>query len=103
MRPGTTNVDYSWQLYENFQSLRSYRETRFRVDPAGFDVATQGTQGYREEKIDLPAGWLRGFMQIQGGDGAADAAGVAFARRGLFGPGLDETAPAADQPARNAL
>jgi hypothetical protein len=69
MRPGTTNVDYSWQLYDNFQSLRSYRETRFRVDPAGFDVATQGTESYREEKIDLPDGWLRGFMQIQGAMG----------------------------------
>ncbi len=69
MRPGTTNVDYSWQLYEHFQSLRSYRQTRFRVDPAGFDVATRGGAAYREEKIDLPAGWLRGFMQIQGAMG----------------------------------
>lgn len=62
---GTTNVDYSWDLYNNFQSLRSYRETRFRVDPHGFEVATAGSADYREEKIDLPAGWLRGFMQIQ--------------------------------------
>jgi hypothetical protein len=66
MLPGTTNVDYSWTLYDHFQSLRSYRETRLRVDPGGFDVATQGTEEYREEKIDLPDGWLRGFMQIQG-------------------------------------
>ena len=51
---GTTNVDYSWDLYHHFQSLRTYRETRFRVDPAGFEVATQGTADYREEKIDLP-------------------------------------------------
>jgi hypothetical protein len=35
------------------------------VDPAGFDVATHGQAGYREEKIDLPTGWLRGFMQLQ--------------------------------------
>ena len=62
---GTTNVDYSWDLYNHFQALRSYRETRFRVDPQGFEVATQGTADYREEKIDLPQGWLRGFMQIQ--------------------------------------
>jgi hypothetical protein len=58
-------VDYSWDLYHHFQSLRSYRETRFRVDPAGFEVATRDTASYREEKIDLPDGWLRGFMQIQ--------------------------------------
>lgn len=65
LKLGTTNVDYSWDLYEHFQALRSYRETRFRLDPAGFDVATRGRAGYREEKIDLPQGWLRGFMQLQ--------------------------------------
>ncbi len=66
---GTTNVDYSWDLYDHFQSLRSYRQTRFRVDPSGFEVATEGSDDYREEKIDLPEGWLRGFMQIQGAMG----------------------------------
>ena len=62
---GTTNVDYSWDLYHEFQSLRSYRETRFKLDPAGFDVRTHDQAEYREEKIDLPKGWLRGFMQLQ--------------------------------------
>ena len=71
---GTTNVDYSWELYRHFQSLRSYRETRFRIDPAGFEVVTKresaaaigdGDAKLREEKIDLPDGWLRGFMQVQ--------------------------------------
>ncbi len=33
---GTTNVDYTWDLYEHFQTLRSYRETRFTIDPQGF-------------------------------------------------------------------
>jgi hypothetical protein len=62
---GTTNVDYSWPLYEHFQKLRSYRETRFLVDPSGFEVKTRETAGYREEKIDLPQSWLRGFMLLQ--------------------------------------
>lgn len=62
---GTTNVDYSWALYEHFQKLRSYRETRFAIDPAGFEVKTQESADYREEKIDLPNSWLRGFMQLQ--------------------------------------
>jgi hypothetical protein len=62
---GTTNVDYSWDLYHHFQSLRSYRETRFQIDPTGFSVATTDRANYREEKIDLPTSWLRGFMQIQ--------------------------------------
>jgi hypothetical protein len=62
---GTTNVDYSWDLYHHFQSLRSYRETRFVVDPQGFSVTTSGAADLREEKIDLPQGWLRGFMTLQ--------------------------------------
>ena len=62
---GTTNVDYSLALYEEFQRLRTYRRTRFAVDPAGFEVATEGAADYREEKIDLPPSWLRGFMQLQ--------------------------------------
>ncbi len=62
---GTTNVDYSWRLYEQFQKFRSYRETRFDVDPGGFDVTTTDTATYREEKIDLPSSWLRGFLQLQ--------------------------------------
>ncbi|HPF38417.1 MAG TPA: metal-binding protein [Phycisphaerae bacterium] len=62
---GTTNVDYSWNLYDSFQSLRSYRETRFSINPEGFAVATKDSPDYHEEKIDLPDGWLRGFMQLQ--------------------------------------
>lgn len=62
---GTTNVDYSWDLYNNFQTLRTYRETRFNVDPTGFEVKTEDQADYREEKIDLPDGWLHGFMQLQ--------------------------------------
>lgn len=62
---GTTNVDYSLALYEHFQTLRSYRETRLLVDPTGFEVSVAGRQDYREEKIDLPPSWLRGFGQIQ--------------------------------------
>ncbi len=65
VQTGTTNVDYSNALYEAFQSLRSYRQTRFAVDPEGFGVETSEAGGLREQKIDLPDGWLRGFMQMQ--------------------------------------
>jgi hypothetical protein len=63
---GTTNVDYSLALYDHFQTLRTYRPTRLLVDPSGFEVKVQGAANYREEKIDLPASWLRGFGQLQG-------------------------------------
>ncbi len=62
---GTTNVDYSWSLYEHFQTLRSYRPTRFVVDPGGFEATIGELGGHREEQIDLPSSWLRGFMQLQ--------------------------------------
>jgi hypothetical protein len=63
---GTTNVDYSWRLYEHFQTIRSYRETRFSIDPTGFEVQTNAAEaGYREEKIELPQTWLRGFSTLQ--------------------------------------
>jgi hypothetical protein len=62
---GTTNVDYSLALYDHFQTLRSYRPTRLQIDPAGFEVSVAQTPSLREEKIDLPASWLRGFGQLQ--------------------------------------
>ena len=64
---GTTNVDYSLALFDHFQTLRTYRPTRLLVDPTGFEVAAGAGDGatLREEKIDLPASWLRGFGQLQ--------------------------------------
>ncbi|WP_442506376.1 metal-binding protein [Novipirellula sp. SH528] len=63
---GTTNVDYSWDLYDSFQSLRTYRQTRFQIDPRAFEVSTSdGGDQHREEKIDLPHGWLSGFVRLQ--------------------------------------
>lgn len=62
---GTASVDYSWELYESFQTLRSYRENRFSIDPAGFESRTSDSGQIREEKTDLPDGWLRSFLQLQ--------------------------------------
>jgi hypothetical protein len=61
---GTTNVDYSHALYGEFQKIRSYRTTSLAIDPKGFDVKTTGEELYREEKIDLPDSWVRGFLQV---------------------------------------
>ena len=51
---GTTNVDYSWRLYEHFQTIRSYRETRFAIDPLGFEAQTDETRAAYARK-DRPA------------------------------------------------
>ena len=37
---GTTNIDYSAALYNEFQKIRSYQTTQFTIDPSGFEVET---------------------------------------------------------------
>ena len=64
MACGTTNIDYSASLYEEFQKIRDYKATRFTVDLAGFTVATGNDPAFHEEKIDLPDSWVRGFLQV---------------------------------------
>ena len=61
---GTTNIDYSAHLYDEFQKIRGYKTTSLVVDPTGFEVATTGEADYREQKIDVPDSWVRGFLQV---------------------------------------
>ncbi len=61
---GTTNIDYSAALYNEFQKIRNYKETEFKVDPSGFEVQTGNEDKYKEVKIDLPDSWVRGFLQV---------------------------------------
>lgn len=61
---GTTNIDYSYGLYDAFQKIREYKDTVLEVDPRGFEVQTTGEATFREEKIDLPESWVRGFLQV---------------------------------------
>jgi hypothetical protein len=61
---GTTNVDYSRELYEEFQKIRDYKETELKVDPSGFTVQTTDEEQYKEVKIDVPESWVRGFLQV---------------------------------------
>ncbi len=61
---GTTNVDYSASLYEEFQKIRTYKTTELKVDPSGFEVETTNEEAYKEVKIDLPDTWVRGFLQV---------------------------------------
>lgn len=62
---GTTNIDFSDALYNELQRMRTYRPTEFQIDPSGFEVATKGREVYKEKKIDVPASWIRGFLQVQ--------------------------------------
>jgi predicted nucleic acid-binding Zn finger protein len=61
---GTTNIDYSAALYNEFQKIRTYKKTRFEIDPSGFEVTTTNEDAFKEVKIDLPDSWVRGFLQV---------------------------------------
>jgi len=61
---GTTNIDYSHDLYNEFQKIRNYKTTRLEVDPSGFEVKTTNEEAFKEVKIDLPDSWVRGFLQV---------------------------------------
>lgn len=61
---GTTNIDYSQALYDEFQKIRSYKETRLEIQADGFQVQTGHDDQYHEAKIDLPDSWMRGFLQV---------------------------------------
>jgi len=62
---GTTNIDFSAQLFGELQKMRTYKSTYFEIDPGGFQVETTGEEVYKEKKIDLPDSWVRGFLQVQ--------------------------------------
>ncbi|MFZ6655784.1 SWIM zinc finger family protein [Undibacterium sp. TJN19] len=61
---GTTNIDYSAALYEEFQKIRAYKETRLDIQADGFQVQTGHDEQFHEAKIDLPDSWMRGFLQV---------------------------------------
>ena len=61
---GTTNIDYSAELYGEFQKIRGYKDTAFTIDPTGFEAKTTDEEVYKEVKIDLPESWVRGFLQV---------------------------------------
>lgn len=67
---GTTNIDFSIRLHHELERMRSYRQTRFEINTAGFSVSQiEGTGEeavHHEKKIDLPDSWLRGFLQVHG-------------------------------------
>lgn len=67
---GTTNIDFTRELRDALQNLRSSRRTVFAVGAGGFGVTTVKGAGHAqvhfERKVDLPDSWLKGFLQVQG-------------------------------------
>ena len=68
IRPGTTNIDFSKELYQGLQKMRSFRETLFVVSERGASLAVQSpkqTTEILEKKASIPDSWIRGFLQVQ--------------------------------------
>jgi hypothetical protein len=61
---GTTNIDFSTRLHGELERMRSYRRTRFDIDPSGFAVSSGEGGGHVEKTIDLPESWVMGFLQV---------------------------------------
>ncbi|MCP4137444.1 MAG: SWIM zinc finger family protein [bacterium] len=66
---GTTNIDYSQELFDGIQQMRSYRETLFSIIDDSVQLETATAPGEKssviEKKVKVPYTWLRGFLQIQ--------------------------------------
>ena len=62
---GTTNIDFSPQLFGAIEQFRSYRETRLVIGQQAVAVETEGTDSVLEKKIKVPDSWLRGLLQVQ--------------------------------------
>ena len=62
---GTTNIDFSADLFQAIEEFRSYRETRLTIGQQAVQVATSDTRPVLEKKIRVPDSWLRGFLQVQ--------------------------------------
>ncbi len=76
LRPGSTNVDFSAGLRSGIERLRSGSTTSLVVDPGGIEVH-RDAQVHREERIDLPDGWVHGFLAVQSSM-RAPGASIAF-------------------------
>lgn len=61
---GTTNIDFSRKLGEEFLRVRSYNPFELSINPEGFTVEVDRRAQYLEKKIDLPESWVRGFLQV---------------------------------------
>src|SRR5262249_4375397 len=62
--PGSTNVDFSRGLRTGIERLRSGSPTSLMVEDSGIEVRSGGRVD-REERIELPDGWVHGFLAVQ--------------------------------------
>lgn len=62
---GTTNVDLSAWMMSALGDIHSSRETWLKIAPEGVDVSVMGVGGRFERKVEMPDGWVKGFLKVQ--------------------------------------
>jgi predicted DNA-binding WGR domain protein len=62
---GTTNIDFSQQLFDGLQRMRTRRKTRIEIGQDAVRFQTEAQPEVLEKQIRLPNTWLRGFLQVQ--------------------------------------
>ena len=67
---GTTNIDFSPDLAQGIEQIRSFRETQLTIGQQAVSLKAQTAEALPEsevieKRINVPQSWLRGFLQVQ--------------------------------------
>ncbi len=67
---GTTNIDFSQELAQGIEQIRSFRATHFAVGKEAVSFKTETAAALPnteviEKRIQVPPTWLRGLLQVQ--------------------------------------
>lgn len=67
---GTTNIDFSQELAQAIEQIRSQNTTQLAIGQSAVEFATKGKENTIDEaqiekQIQVPNTWLRGFLQVQ--------------------------------------
>ena len=67
---GTTNIDFSPDLAQGIEQIRSFRETQLTIGQQAVGLTSQTAEALSnseviEKRINVPQSWLRGFLQVQ--------------------------------------
>lgn len=65
LEPGTANVDFNPPMRAALAQLRDQDRTRFEVSASGFTLMTERSGEAFERQVDLPARWVKGFVEVQ--------------------------------------
>lgn len=67
---GTTNIDFSTELAQAIEQIRSSRDTQFSIGQEAVEFKTETAPALDntevlEKQIQVPQSWIRGFLQVQ--------------------------------------